>query len=108
MTRRPHRWTPEAIQAAALKYASRGEFRKSDKSAYHAAIRLGILDAVTEHMVPKRISWTEAAVRDESKKHSSTGEFWKRAAPAARAAKKLGIWDEVTAHMQPKKRGYTI
>jgi hypothetical protein len=53
------KWTKELIQKEAEKYGNRGEFQKKSPNAYSSALRKGIMDDVTQHMVTKRNNnWT--------------------------------------------------
>ena len=49
-TRKNTSWTVDMIQDEAFKYKSRWEFNKGSVSAYHTALKKGILDKICSHM----------------------------------------------------------
>ena len=44
------KWTMEVLKFEALKYTSRVEFQKANKSAYNSACRQSLLDEICKHM----------------------------------------------------------
>lgn len=56
MERKPHplEWTRRRIDAEALRYSYRGDFKAGSPQAYNAARRMGVLDAVCFHMGRRR------------------------------------------------------
>ena len=49
------KWTDEMLREEALKYDSRTEFSKANRSAYSIAAKRGIIDALCQHMERRRI-----------------------------------------------------
>lgn len=97
------KWTREAIEQEALKYDTKKLFKASNGSAYNAAARLGILDAICSHMrVIKglaHIKWNRSSILEEAKKYQHRKDFKKQNQTAYAAACKLEILDEACSHM---------
>ena len=99
----PRKWTPEAIQAAANKVSTRGEFTKTYGGAYIAAMRLGILNEVCAHMPKKaKKKWTEDRVVEEAMKYGKRSEFALKAPGAYESARRTGVLDKICSHMESK------
>jgi hypothetical protein len=94
------KWFAEAVAAEALKYETRNDFMQGSRSAYNAAHRLKIMDAVTAHMRPGGIKWTPENLAEEAAKYSSRVEFQEQSRGAYLAARRYGIVDELTKHMR--------
>ena len=99
----PRKWSQEAIQEVANKYATRGEFAKGCSSAYFAAIRLGILNNVCSHMPKKakrKRKWTVERLADETMKYGNRDEFAHNAPEAYEVARRTGVIDKICSHME--------
>jgi len=101
------RWTYEMIKDEAQKYKTRGEFSKGSSKAYHAAIRINILDDVCSHMELVRTNWTYEMIKNEAQKYKTRGEFRKGSIKAYKAAQKMNILDDVGSHMELARTNWT-
>lgn len=93
------KWTDEHIKSEALKYNTRSDFEKGNKSAYQAAHNRGIFDEVCSHMLVKLINWDKVLIKKEALKYDNRTDFQKYSSGAYKAAKRKGIIDEVCSHM---------
>lgn len=100
---KPHGyWTLETLQVEALKYTTRSEFQRGNGSAYGAAGRMNLRDAICGHMTEVKKPdgyWTLERLRDEALKYSSRQEFQKLNGAAYKAAGLMKRRDEICAHM---------
>ena len=98
--------TEESLRAEALKYNSKSEFGKSNKSAYNAALRKGqeFFNSICSHMEQLRTTHTEESLREEALKYNSKSEFERANDGAYQAAKKKGqeFFNSICSHMKPK------
>lgn len=93
-------WTEESIAAEALKYKTRGEFKKLSPVAYkNACVKYKILDKVCEHMNHVRVYWTADMVANEAKKYKTRADFQRGCKGAYKAARSFGVIDQVCSHM---------
>ena len=58
-------WTHEMIREEAFKYIRRKDFHDGSCGAYTAALKLGILDEVCQHM-KSRTKWTNKLLFEEA------------------------------------------
>jgi hypothetical protein len=104
------KWTLEELQQEALKYKTRGEFKKYSK-AYTVARNRNIMDQICSHMpIEARnfgtnnpsFKWTDEAIFTEALKYKTRTDFAKNNLGAYKAAKRRKILDRVCFHM-PKR-----
>jgi hypothetical protein len=89
----------------AAKYKTRNNFREGNKSAYNAAQKLKIIDAICSHMLSKEEAakasglrnqkWTEAKLRAMCKKMKIKSELAKKSRSAYNAAFRMGMLNEL-------------
>lgn len=99
------KWTKETIQADALRFTSYPDWRR-DQTSYRGAVRLGILDDVSQHFTDRRLKgrvWTEDVVRAEAARFTRYDDFRAHCPGALAAAKNWGILREITQHMPSQK-----
>jgi hypothetical protein len=100
---KPHGyWTRETLQVEALKYSTRAEFQKGNGSAYGAAGRMNLRDAICGHMTEVKKPngyWSLEALRAEAQKYSTRQEFQQSNGAAYKAAGQKKCRDEICAHM---------
>jgi predicted GIY-YIG superfamily endonuclease len=105
--RTPRVWSPDHVAREAKKFSTRKAFQLASPGAYRAALRLGIIDAVSGHMVRSRVPkgyWNESVIRATAAKYKTKVAF-KRHSPAAHAAAhKYRVMDLVCRHMKSLKR----
>ena len=106
---RLRKWTKEAVQTEALKYATRKEFTENARSAQQAAQKNGWLDEVCGHMHrPERVlKWTFEAVHREALRFETRSAFSKGSLNAYTAARRGGWLDEVCSHMKQLRIDWT-
>lgn len=102
-----HNWTNQELEKEALKYKTRGEFKKNSLG-YTIAVKRRILDQICSHM-PKRIDvsgengnsfkWSDEMLQKEALLYSTRGEFAKNSL-AYDIAYRRGILDQICAHMK--------
>jgi len=96
---RPTKWTLEAIQAEAAKYATRPAFSKGSNTAYVAACRRKLLNQVCAHTETGPAPWTEERIRAEAAKYTVWSDFYEQSLPAYMAAQRKGMLDTIKAGM---------
>jgi len=101
------RWTLEMCKAEALKYETRGAFRKGSRAAFDAAQRLKIMNEVCAHMTLGNRSHTAESIAAEALKYETRLAFKTGSKSAYHAALRLKIKEQVCAHM-PKRAKYRI
>lgn len=103
----PRVWPPDRVAREAKKFSTRKAFQVASPGAYRAALRLGIIDAVSRHMVRSRVPkgyWNESIIRATAAKYKTKVAF-KRHSPAAHAAAhKYGVMDLACSHMKSLRR----
>ncbi len=94
-------WNEERCEQEALKYKSRTEFHRKSGSAYSAANKLGILDAICLHMKKKEpwSIWTKEKCHKEALKHKTKQGFRTSCSAAYSSATKKGFLDVICKHM---------
>ncbi len=100
-------WPPDRVARVAKKYPTRKTFQLGSPGAYRAALRLGIIDSVSLHMVRSRVPkghWTIDLINAAAKKYKSRAAFRKYAPAAFAAAWKHGMIDSVSGHMKALRR----
>jgi hypothetical protein len=100
-------WTLETLQAEAIKYSSRTEFQKKSGSAYNAAGRLKLRDAICGHMPTIKKPdgfWTIETLQAEAFKYTSRQEFQQKNGAAYKAAGRLNVRDLICGHMVEIKK----
>ena len=100
-------WTLETLQAEAVKFSSRTEFQKKSGSAYNAAGRLKLRDAICGHMATIKKPdgfWTLEALLAESIKYTSRQEFQQKTGAAYKAAGQSKVRDLICSHMVEIKK----
>lgn len=101
-------WTLEKLKIEALEYRTRGEFQLQNKSAYHAALKLQVLNLICAHM-PKtafrsrenhpNFKWSLKKLHEEALKYKNRIDFQKNSDNAYQAAYKRGLLDDICSHM---------
>lgn len=91
------KWTVEMIIEEALKYNKKKYFLKGSPGAHSAAVRIGILNNVCEHMISNR--WSEEIIKEEALKYSTRSDFQKGNRCVYEAANRRGILDDICSHM---------
>jgi hypothetical protein len=100
-------WVLETLQAEAIKYRTRSEFQKKSGSAYNAAGRLKVRDAICKHMFSIKKPdgfWTIERLQAEAVKYTSRQEFQQRSGAAYKAAGLLKARDAICSHMTEIKK----
>jgi len=99
-------WDKEKIQDEAKKYQTKNEFAKGSPVAYQRAKKLGILDDVTNHMVPyvRNSKYTPEEIKNRASIYDTPDEFFKKDLAAYTAAQRFGILSDVTSHMKRKRK----
>lgn len=94
------KWTQELLTNEALKYKTRGEFAKKNKSAYNSATNQGFLDSICSHMhVLLKYVWTLEEIKIEALKYNNRKSFAAKCRGAYNTAKRIGILEDVCFHM---------
>ena len=106
-TREWSKWTPPAIQAEALKYSTRAEFKKGSHTAYQRALKIGLKDSVCAHMQDVLMTWTYELLQEEALKYSTRGAFKNGSPRAYDAAKNWGVKDSICSHMKAVQMTWT-
>ena len=111
------KWNPESLKQEALKYKTRASFRKGKKSAYNAAMSLGIYEEITSHM-PRYVDrkgenhpgfkWDLESIKKETFKYETMTEFEKNSRGAYKAALKLNILSTVCGHLTYERKHWTL
>lgn len=102
-------WTKEGLKKEALKYKTRGEFKKKHEGAYVTARKLKIMEEICEHMPPSATKpYTKAQIKKEAKKFTTRRRF-KLGSKMYKSALKKGSFfmDKICAHMK-KSKGTSI
>jgi predicted GIY-YIG superfamily endonuclease len=105
--RTPRVWPQSRVERAATKFSTRKAFQLGSPGGYRAALRLGIVDAVSKHMVRQRVPkgyWNESSVRAVAVKYKTRAAFRRHSPTACAAAHKYGVMDRVCSHMKVIKR----
>ena len=99
-------WTFELVHVDALKCDSLNEFKKSYYPAYSAAYRMGIVEAVSSHMVRNKPIgyWTLERIKVECLKYKTRVDLFHGSPSAHSIARKLGKLDEACSHMAKVNR----
>ena len=93
-------WSEKLLTAEALKYDTRVEFSKKSSSAYQTALRRGVLDEISQHMLSRPQSkWTVEMLYEEALKYKTRMEFFEGNGPAYNAASKRGLLNQICQHM---------
>src|ERR1035437_1096728 len=93
-------WTDEALKEEALKYTSKGDFKKNSRGAFEACNRRKILKDLCLHMVPAYSKWTYKTLSEEAKKYGYRSEFETKNMAAYSAALSRKIMDKICKHMK--------
>lgn len=95
-------WVKKKCQEEALKYKTRGEFRKYSGSAYGRALKENWIDEICEHMEvikhPKGY-WTRERCQEEALKYNTRADFNKNSVSAYSKAWDCKWLDEICGHM---------
>lgn len=91
----------------ALKYKTRKEFSIKNASAYNAARRMKILDAVCKHMKAKAVPLSDKLIEAEAKKYNSRFEFQKKSRRAYMIALRNSTLDSICSHMETINNNWT-
>ncbi len=99
-------WTDEKVKEEALKYNTRGSFKKGSPTAYIRAIKEKLLDDVCLHMEPKPHVLTRAEMVTIAQQYKHKSVFNRYDEKAYRLAHRLGILDEICSHMIPMHKSW--
>lgn len=92
-------WTKEKCHNEALKYPTKSDWRREDRSSYESAKYHGWYDACSVHMEAP-FKWTEELLLESASQYSSLAE-WKRNKSAAPAkARDFGILEDCKLAMK--------
>jgi hypothetical protein len=95
-------WDKQKCCLEALKYETRGEFRKKSGSAYNFCLKNKCIDEVCRHMreikKPKEY-WTKDRCQEEALKYSTKTEFIKNSNSAYCKSYDFGWLDDICKHM---------
>jgi predicted GIY-YIG superfamily endonuclease len=95
-------WVKEKCQEEALKYKTRGDFRKYSGSVYVIALKEKWIDEICMHMevikYPKGY-WTKERCQEEALKYKTRSEFSKNSVSAYGKAWDSKWLDEICSHM---------
>ena len=106
------RWTFELLKSEALKYKTKGEFKKKNRKAYFAATKRDDYSLIVKHMPQylnrlgldkARIKWTSEKLREEALKYKRRMHFARHNINAYQAALRMGktFFNEICSHMVP-------
>jgi hypothetical protein len=107
-------WTIENLQAEALKYDNKVDFREQSNPAFLIASRMKVLDQICSHMTPGKLPNGHWLVKDncakEALKYTNRREFSMANSSAYHGADVNGWLDEICSHMDfnPSSDGDTI
>ena len=99
------RWSMEQASAAAAKFASVSEFRRSHPGLYTMACARDWIDGLTAHMDRSKYEngyWTKQRCADEAKRYETRGDFVRGCSAAADAAYTKSWMDDVCSHMRAR------
>lgn len=96
------KWTKEKIKIEALKFETRGDFRKNSPKAYDAASRNKILNDVCSHMKYVLNYWTKEKIEIVAKKYNSRWDFQRHSPNEYSVAHKHKWLNELCSHMSYK------
>lgn len=94
------KWTFEKLQAEALKYDTRTEFRNLNQYAHQLASKMNIIEQICSHMKEQIHLWTNKELEEEALKYKTRQDFHKNNDRAYRAALDRGILDNICVHME--------
>jgi hypothetical protein len=100
------KWSHQTLEAVALQFNTKSDFRRSNYPAYKAAHKLGIIDDICSHMDELRTTWTDEMLANEAKKYSTKMEFYSESR-AYQIAAKRGILDSICGHMDTRINRWT-
>ncbi len=92
-------WSNKQLRYEALKYNTRNDFNKGNRSAYMAAYSRDIMDSICGHMTPILTYWTIAMLQEEALRYSTKIKFKKTNPSAYGIAIMRGIIDSICGHM---------
>tara|TARA_B100000519_G_scaffold160627_1_gene142558 strand:+ start:589 stop:2277 length:1689 start_codon:yes stop_codon:yes gene_type:complete len=96
-------WTKEKILEDAAKYVKSSDWRKNSKGAYVTALKLGIVEEVTNHMVKRKPDgyWTKERILEDAKRFSHAAEWREHSSTAyTYSFHTEGLYEEATSHME--------
>ncbi len=96
-------WTKEKILEDAAKYVKASDWRKNSKGAYVTALKLGIVEEVTNHMAKRKPDgyWTKERILEDAKRFSHAAEWKKHSCTAyTYSFYTEGLYEEATSHME--------
>jgi hypothetical protein len=100
--------TFENLHREALKYTTRGKFKKGSPSAYQSAIIKDLLDQICSHMLEiSNKPRTDKELHQEALKYTTRGEFKKNSPSAHNVACRRDILDQICGHMKIFKTKWT-
>ena len=96
-------WIKDRCHEVALRYKTRGEFRKYSSSVYVKALKKKWLDDICTHMIfvknPKGY-WTKERCHEEALKYNTRGEFSIRSVSAYSKSSENNWLDDICVHMK--------
>jgi hypothetical protein len=100
MNKKRIKWTIELCQVEALKYETRTEFYRGNRSGYDYAYKNKILDVVCSHTPnPKKNRWTFILCQEEALKYNTLSDFIFGSSPAYQFALRNKHLDKICDHM---------
>ena len=95
-------WSKQRCIEEALKYTTRGDFRKYSGSAYNRSLKEGWIDEICKHMISikhPKYYWTKERCQKEALKYKTRSEFNKGSISAYSKAWDYKWLDEICGHM---------
>ena len=103
----PRVWPPDRVACVANRFSTSKAFQLASPGAYRAALRLGIIGAVSIYMVRSRVPkgyWNERVIRTIAKRYKTRPAFKRHSPSAYAAAYEHGVMDLVCGHMKHLRR----
>lgn len=102
------KWNFEKLFKVALKYKTRGEFKKKNYAAYQAAHKMGIIDQVCPHMPLTVVeAYTYDELKEEALKYKTRILFQRNSSSIYQISQRKGILDQICAHMESGRDKWT-
>ena len=98
------KYTKKKLAEMARTVDSRSAFEKMNRSAYAAALRMGIIDEICAHMASLRVEWTHDTLQAEAAKYSTRSDFAYYSRGAYIFALRRGELGTICGHMHPSPK----
>ena len=95
-------WTKEKCNEEALKYNTRGEFKKNSTSAYNKSLSKKWINEICFHMIKiKNVKeyWNKEKCQEEALKYKTRGEYSKKSSASYSKSYEKGWLNDVCSHM---------